>query len=61
MKEKIKVNKHKLWIIFGFAWLLPQIILLSTPENYHWIKIPILIFSGILIVFTNVIERWILK
>ena len=61
VKEKTKINKIKLWIFFGFVWLIPQIILSYLPENYHWIKFLILIFLGIIILFTNIIDKWLVK
>ena len=61
VKEKTEINRLKLGIIFGFAWFIPQLILTCFPENYYWIKIPILVFSMVIILFTNIICRWLVK
>jgi len=60
-KEKIEINTLKLWIILGFAWITPQLILVYLPENYQWIKYLILIIFGYIIVSTNIIQRWLIK
>ena len=61
MKKQIKIDRFNLWIIFGFGWLVPQIILEYTPKNYHWILIPILIFVGVIITFSKFIDKWLIK
>jgi len=60
-QEKIKVNKFKLCIFFGFAWITPQLFLVYMPENYQWIKFLILIISGYILICTNIIQGWLIK
>jgi hypothetical protein len=57
---KTRINNFALWILFGFAWVFPQIMIIYYSD-YEWIKIPVLIIFGIFIIFTNLPNKLLLE
>jgi len=62
MKKKITINKMNLYIFFGIAWILPQVILEYIPKQIQSTIIVILIciFSWI-ILFTNFLDKYLIQ
>lgn len=60
MKNKTKINRLRLWIIVGLAWIIPQVFILFIPD-YSWIKLIIFLLLGWFILFDKDLDKILLK
>ena len=61
-KKKVgKINRLKLWFLFGFAWGIPQLIILYVPQNLQIIKSIILVIVGFLFYKKEKLLEWFLE
>jgi len=61
MKIEYEINKFIFWGIFGTAWLLPQMIIYYLPEEFQILKPILLIFFGLLFIYTSLLDKILLK
>ena len=56
-----KINRLYLWILFGFAWLTPQIIIRFLPVNLQFVKAIILALFGFVIIFNKNVDKLLIR
>ena len=62
MKQKeIKINRVKLWILIGIAWIIPQVIIVYLPEELQILKPSLFIVFGLFICFDKSLDNWLIQ
>ncbi|HUS50563.1 MAG TPA: hypothetical protein VMZ91_10390 [Candidatus Paceibacterota bacterium] len=56
-----KINILNVWILIGFCWIVPQIIIKYLPEGLQMLKPVILILLGFWVWFDKSFENFMLK
>ena len=61
ISKKPTLNSVNLFMLFGIAWFIPQIFIVFLPKENEPFLIVILFGFGILIGFTNKLDRWLIE
>ena len=60
-KKEIKINRLKLWILIGLAWIIPQVIMAYLPEELQPLKPILLVLLGFFICFDKSLDKWLIQ